>query len=102
MFNESDSEYSQSHWQELIDTMEKLREPYNMKRGWSPVDIAEVEEIDEQIYFYECMLDWCWARDENGYDWSSWIASIEEGEQKVFEVNPILGELPAIPKDTDI
>lgn len=102
MFTEIDSEYSQSYWQSLLDMMEKMREPYNMKRGWSPIDIAAVEEIDEQIHCYECMLDWCWARDEKGYDWFSWLASLEEGEQKTLEVNSVLGQLPVFSGSSEL
>ena len=38
-----------SFWEGRIETLERSRERYNKKRGWSADDIAAVEEIDAEI-----------------------------------------------------
>jgi uncharacterized small protein (DUF1192 family) len=38
-----------SYWQGRIDLLEREREFFNKKRGWSAMDIAAVEKIDKQI-----------------------------------------------------
>ncbi len=40
---------SPSYWESRIETLERCRERYNKKRGWSAEDIAAVEDIDAQI-----------------------------------------------------
>lgn len=36
-------------WVREIERLERYREKYNKKRGWSAEDLAEVEQIDKQI-----------------------------------------------------
>lgn len=37
------------YWEHRIETLERNRERYNKKRGWSAEDIAEVDQIDAEI-----------------------------------------------------
>lgn len=38
-----------SFWEDRIESLERERERYNKKRGWSAEDIAEVDQIDARI-----------------------------------------------------
>ena len=38
-------------WEEKIELLEREREKYNKKRGWSGKDLAAVEAIDEEIKY---------------------------------------------------
>ena len=38
-----------SFWEDRIESLERSRERYNKKRGWSADDLAAVEEIDAEI-----------------------------------------------------
>ncbi len=40
---------SVSFWESRIETLEKSRERYNKKRGWSAEDVAAVDAIDAEI-----------------------------------------------------
>ncbi len=46
-----------SYWQGRIELLEREREFFNKKRGWSALDIATVERIDEQIAECEAEID---------------------------------------------
>jgi uncharacterized small protein (DUF1192 family) len=38
-----------SYWQGRIELLEREREFFNKKRGWSALDISAVEKIDNEI-----------------------------------------------------
>lgn len=44
-------------WVNKIEQLEKEREKYNKKRGWSADDLDNVEKIDQEIKFCEYELD---------------------------------------------
>lgn len=44
-------------WVNKIEQLEKEREKYNTKRGWSADDLDNVERIDQEIKFCEYELD---------------------------------------------
>ena len=44
-------------WEERIERLEKEREKYNKKRGWSARDLAAVEEIDAELKYCLRNLD---------------------------------------------
>lgn len=46
-----------SFWERRIESLEKSRERYNKKMGWSANDIAAVEEIDAEIKECEAEID---------------------------------------------
>lgn len=46
-----------SYWQGRIDLLEREREFFNKKRGWSAADIVAVEHIDQQIAECESEID---------------------------------------------
>ena len=52
---------SPSYWSRRIEHLEKEREYFNKKRGWSAMDIACVDNIDAQIYECEEELDRIYA-----------------------------------------
>lgn len=49
------------YWNIRIEHLEREREYFNKKRGWSAADIACVESIDSQIYECEDELDRIYA-----------------------------------------
>jgi hypothetical protein len=42
-----------SYWERQIETLEKQREYFNKKHGWSAADIASVEDIDARMKEYQ-------------------------------------------------
>lgn len=52
---------SPSYWNSRIEQLEKEREYFNKKRGWSAMDIACVDSIDAQIYECEQELERIYA-----------------------------------------
>jgi hypothetical protein len=52
---------SPSYWNGRIEQLEKEREYFNKKRGWSAMDIACVDSIDAQIQECEEELDRIYA-----------------------------------------
>ena len=51
-------------WLERIEHLEREREYFNRKRGWSAIDIACVDRIDEQIQDCEDELDRIYAEED--------------------------------------
>jgi len=51
-------------WEDRIEKLEKEREYFNKKRGWSAVDMACVDRIDAQIQECESELDRIYAVEE--------------------------------------
>lgn len=51
-------------WLDRIDHLEKEREYFNKKRGWSATDIACVDRIDEQIQECEDQLELIYAEED--------------------------------------
>jgi hypothetical protein len=52
---------SPSYWRMRMEHLEKEREYFNKKRGWSAMDIACVDNIDAQIYECEQELEQMYA-----------------------------------------
>lgn len=55
---------SPSYWNQRIEYLEKEREFFNKKRGWSALYIACVDKIDAQIQECEEELDRIYAEEE--------------------------------------
>jgi hypothetical protein len=53
-----------SFWLRRIEQLEKEREYFNKKRGWSAMDITAVDRIDEDIQECENELDLIYAEEE--------------------------------------
>lgn len=53
-----------SFWQKRIDSLEKEREYFNKKRGWSAMDVACVEKIDKEIKECEEEIDAIYAEED--------------------------------------
>jgi hypothetical protein len=56
---------SPSFWLRRIESLEKEREYFNKKRGWSAADIVAVERIDEEIAECQEELEFLDANEEN-------------------------------------
>jgi hypothetical protein len=48
---------STAYWESRLETLERSRERYNKKRGWSAEDIQAVDEIDAEIRECEENID---------------------------------------------
>lgn len=62
---------SPSFWLRRIEQLEKEREYFNKKRGWSAADMLAVDKIDEEIEECQVELDKLCAEEdrlENEYD----------------------------------
>ncbi len=46
-----------SYWLNRIEILERQRERFNQKRGWSATDLALVEDIDNEIFLCEDELE---------------------------------------------
>lgn len=46
-----------SYWQSRIEKLQKMREPYNKRQGWSAEVLEEVEQIDANIQDCENEID---------------------------------------------
>ncbi len=60
-----------SFWLRRIEQLEKEREYFNKKRGWSAADMLAVDRIDEEINECQCELEDLYAEEdrlENEYD----------------------------------
>lgn len=57
-----------AYWESRIETLEKARERYNKKRGWSAEDLLAVEQIDQEICECEDEIDRIEAYDEYEVD----------------------------------
>ena len=55
-----------SYWENRIESLERSRERFNRKAGWSAEAIRSVEEIDKEIEFCEQNIDRIEAMD--GFD----------------------------------
>lgn len=55
---------SPSFWLGRIEQLEREREYFNKKRGWSALDIASVDRIDEEIKECEDELDRIYAKED--------------------------------------
>lgn len=53
-----------SFWLRRIEQLEKEREYFNKKRGWSAADICAVERIDEEIEECQTELDTLYAEED--------------------------------------
>ena len=58
-----------SYWLNRIEILERQRERFNQKRGWSATDLALVEDIDNEISLCEDEL-------EALYDQEDYIESV--------------------------
>jgi hypothetical protein len=57
-----------SYWLRRIEMLEKEREYFNKKRGWSAADIVAVDRIDEDIAECEDELDNLYADQEDRFE----------------------------------
>ena len=64
-----------AYWESRIETLEKSRERYNKKRGWSAEDVAAVEEIDAEIQECENEIARIEAYDDYDYEYDQPIAA---------------------------
>jgi hypothetical protein len=64
-----------AYWESRIETLEKSRERYNKKRGWSAEDVAAVEEIDAEIQECENEIARIEAYDDYDYEYGQPIAA---------------------------
>lgn len=55
---------SPSFWLRRIEQLEKEREFFNKKRGWSAIDMVAVDRIDEEIQECEDELDRIYAKED--------------------------------------
>lgn len=53
-----------SFWLRRIEQLEKEREFFNKKRGWSAIDIAAVDRIDEELQECEDELERIYAQED--------------------------------------
>ena len=54
-----------NYWLRRIEMLEKEREYFNKKRGWSAADMIAVDRIDEEIAECEDELDNLYAQQED-------------------------------------
>ena len=62
-----------AYWESRIETLERYRERYNKKRGWSAEDIDAVDGIDDEIRVCEDNIQ----RLEDG-DWDDDVAEVDD------------------------